>query len=235
MINAQVLPEVDQFRIAMHLHQEGMFGVHEDPENFITLKSGRLSPHYLDIRPGVSDASTRELIARGMLDLAGISYSHDSSGENTHQFDHIVGTPEAFTSYAATMADISHLNLLQPRVANKLVGNKTPILGRYKEGDQAALFDDVVTDGQTKIESITGLGSSGLVVAGYFVVMNRQEGGVPQVEEETGVQIQSALTVSKVVEMLTAEGVYSTTQFDNVKQYLEQYGDPDVAASMGSA
>ncbi len=234
-LGAQALPEDDQLKIAMHLHEEGMFGVHENPDNFITLKSGRISPHYLDMRPGISNVVTRGIIAKGLLDLAGIPID-SASGEHTEgQLDHIVGTPEAFTSYAATMADISGASLLQPRVAKKESGNKTPILGRFSPGDRVALFDDVVTDGRTKIDAIDGLKTAGLDVKGYFVVLDRQEGGVPQVFEETEILISSALRVSELVKMLRAENVYSATQFDNVKQYLEQHGDPDVVASMGSA
>ncbi|MDZ7786415.1 MAG: hypothetical protein U5L95_04820 [Candidatus Saccharibacteria bacterium] len=225
MSNA-VLPEERQFEIAMHLHNEGMFGVYEDPNDFITLKSERVSPHYLNLRPGIASTETRHIIARGMLDLA----SMDGS-----EFEHIVGTPEAFTSYATTMADISGTSLLQPRVAKKESGNKVPILGKFTPEDRVALFDDVVTDGRTKIDTISGLGAAGLNVTGYFVVMDRQEGGAPQVAEETGINIQSVLRVANVVRMLRAENVYSVTQFDNVREYLERYGDSDALESMGTA
>ncbi len=67
------------------------------------------------------------------------------------------------------------------------------------------------------------------------MVLDRQEGGVPQVEQETGIVIGSVLRVADMVRTLRAENVYSETQFDNVKQYLEQYGDEGVAASMGTA
>ena len=132
------------------------------------------------------------------------------------------------------MADISGRSLLQPRVAKKQSGNKAPILGRYYEGDSVALFDDVVTDGKTKIDTINDLGTAGLDVAGYFVVMDRQEGGAPQVAEETDINIQSTLQVANVVRMLRAENVYSVTQFDNVKEYLEQHGDPDALELLGT-
>lgn len=227
MSDPKVLPEERQFEIAMHLHEQGMFGVHENPSDFITLKSGRVSPHYLNTRPGISSSETRQLIGSALLDLATIN--GDEGG-----FDHIAGTPEAFTSYAATMADISGYSLLQPRVAKKDSGNKTPILGSFHEGDSVAIFDDVVTDGNTKIDSIAGLRDAGLSIAGYFVVMDRQEGGAPQVLEATGISIQSVLRVADMVRLLRAENVYSSTQFNNVKEYLEQYGDRDARASLGT-
>ena len=38
----------------------------------------------------------------------------------------------------------------------------------------------------------------------------------------------------RIAKLLRAEGVYSVTQFDNVKEYLSKYSTPDVVASMGS-
>lgn len=229
MTDRLVLPETIQFEVAKHLHEEGLFGVHENPDDFITLKSGRLSPHYLDIRPGISNYETRGLIASAMLEML-----DEAEKVEDPDFDHIAGTPEAFTSYAATMADMSGYSLLQPRVAKKTVGNKTPVLGQYQDGDRIALFDDVVTDGDTKIDAINSLGDMGLEVAKYFVVLDRQEGGAKQVYDATGIAIQSVLRVTDMVRMLRAEGLYSATQFDNVKAYLEQHGDEDALASLGS-
>ncbi len=151
-----VLPEENQFEVALHLHETGRFGIHENPDDFITLKSGRISPHYLDLRPGISSPDTRRIVGGGLLDLA----------EMGEDFLHIVGTPEAFTSYAASMADMSERSLLQPRVAQKQSGNKVPILGTYSDWDTVAVFDDVVTDGKTKVDTIEGLEAAGLIVAG---------------------------------------------------------------------
>ena len=80
MTELHVLPESDQLRFAMHPHQEAIFGVHEAPDNFITLKSGRVSPHYMDLRPGVSSLATRTMVATNMLSLANIPVI-DAPGE----------------------------------------------------------------------------------------------------------------------------------------------------------
>lgn len=236
MSELHVLSEEQQFTLAMHLHNEGMFGVHEDPAKFIILKNQRISPHYLNMREAISSKASRRIVADSLLSLANIQDSGEEEADPAgFPYDHIAGTPEAFTSFIPTMADLSEISLLQPRVGEKKVGNKAPILGRYKQGDSVALFDDVVTDGQTKVDAIDMIRSAGLEVGGYFVVLDRQEGGAQQVLTERGIAIQSALRVADTVRLMRAEGVYSVTQFDNVKEYLQQYATPEVVASMGSA
>lgn len=231
-----LLSEADQSKLTISLFRDGLFGIKEDPEDFITLKSKRKSPHYLDIRPGVSDYSTRQRIATTMGRVATLKASQKAGRHQiiNQAYQHIVGTPEAMTSFATSIADRSMMSLLQPRVdLNKSSGNKSPILGRYKSGDNVAAFDDVVTDGKSKIDTIESLGALGLEVSDYFVVVDREEGGAPQVLEATGIEITPALAVSSMVKMLFAESQINQSQYDNVAEYIGQYGDPLAKASFG--
>jgi orotate phosphoribosyltransferase len=231
-----LLPEEDQLNLTLFLHDQGMFGIHEDPTDFITLKSKRVSPHYLDARKGISEYESRQLVANTFIDLAEIRVDPNRDKPLSAKYDHIAGTPEAVTSYIPSMADNYEISLLQPRVdIGKSSGNKSPILGRFNQGDRVAMFDDVVTDGKSKIDTIGGLATAGLVVADYFVLVDREEGGSPQVLAETGIEIIPALAVSSMALMLSAEGRISQTQFDNVSQYLAQYGDPSAKAALGTA
>ncbi|HSX44930.1 MAG TPA: hypothetical protein VLF39_02345 [Candidatus Saccharimonadales bacterium] len=232
-----LLDPEQQLELAVHLYTEGLFGIEEDPEKYARLKSERMSPHYFDARPGISDVETRDLIIGNMVDLAqqrAIDVSKNENIQFDEIYDHFAGTPEAMTSYAAMIADQTEMSLLQPRVdLFKTTGNKTPILGRFNQGDRVAEFDDVVTDGASKISTIKALGEAGLTVVDYFVVLDREEGGAPQVLSETGVEITPALGVASMVKILQAEELISATQFDNVKQYIEEFGDPHAKAELG--
>jgi orotate phosphoribosyltransferase len=223
-----LLPEEEQLELGRYLADEGLFGIIESG-TFTELKSKRLSPHYLDVRPGISSHRTREIIGASMASLAMLRIERMGHGTAVGDaYEHVVGTPQSMTSYMPKIADnLNHSNLLQPRVdTHKTSGNKTPILGRFKPGDYAAAFDDVVTDGLTKIENIGTLQENGLVVMDYFVLLDREEGGVPEVVQATKVQITPALGISSLARLLRAEGEISVRQFDNVAGYLEQYGEP---------
>lgn len=229
-----LLDEQEQVDLAVDLARNNLFGVKENPDDYITLKSKRRAPHYLDIRPGISSAHTRDSVATALVSLAqagairrGCDYPHDA-------YAHVAGTPEAITSYMPKVAELAGVSLLQPRVdIAKASGNKTPVLGRYNQGDIIAAFDDVVTDGASKIDAIRGLGSAGLTVVDYFVVLDREEGGAPQVLAETSVEITPALGVSNMVTILRAEGLINQTQYDNVAEYIGQYGDPAAKDALG--
>jgi uridine monophosphate synthetase len=226
-----VLSEEVQWKLAAALYDNGLFGVKAKRAEYVILKSKRPSPHYLDIRPGLSSFATRHLIAGTMADLA---VSH--TGKANMGVDYVVGSPEAMTSYATSIADEQRMGLLQPRVAkDKATGNKTPILGRYKEGERVSAFDDVITDGDTKIDTIESLRKGGLEVVDYFVVLDREEGGAPQVAETTGIEITPALGVSSMVRMLTSAGLFDQVQYDNVARYLTEYGDPHARELMNTA
>lgn len=229
-----LLNSQDRVSLAVELSRKNLFGIREDPNDYITLKSGRKSPHYLDLRPGISSQYTRDAIAKALVSLTdkgalrrGCDYIHDA-------YAHLVGTPEAMTSYMPKIADLAGVSLLQPRVdMNKASGNKSPILGKYNQGDIVASFDDVVTDGASKIDNINGLDRAGLNVVDYFVVVDREEGGAPQVKAETGIEITPALGVSALVKILYAESLINQTQYDNVAEYIGQYGDAHAKAEFG--
>jgi orotate phosphoribosyltransferase len=231
-----LLPEEDQLRLAVELHSRGLFGIFEDPSEAIKLKSERLSPHYLDIRKGISSFSMRQIVGQSMLMLTTL---RNESGPNLYLgnvYDHLAGTPEAMTSYAATIADLAKMSLLQPRVAtNKAVGNKTPILGQYEDGDEVAAYDDVVTEGQSKIDTVEAFKEAGLLVTDYYVVLDREEGGAPHVELATGIKVTPALGVSSMTRLLKAERRISVQQYDNVARYLDQYGEPHAQETISRA
>lgn len=140
------------------------------------------------------------------------------------------------TSYAALIADRLDKGLLQPRVLqNKQSGNKAPILGAYEPEDSVALFDDVVTDGTSKIDMVHQLRSGDLDVLQYYVLLDREEGGSPQVADQTGIGVIPALGVSSLAVMLRDEGLMNPTQFGNVARYLTQYGEPHAQETINAA
>jgi orotate phosphoribosyltransferase len=233
-----LLPEATQRQLATYLYNDGQFGIAEEEQNFRRLKSQRLAPHYLDIRPGISSYHGRQFIGSAMARLATLRAQSEGFIFDSLQevYDHFIGTPEAFTSYAATTADSAEMSLLQARVdTGKESGNQTPILGRYRQIDRVAAFDDVVTEGEEKIKFINRLTASGFIVADYFAVLDREEGGAPKVKQETGVEVTAALGVTSMVKILHEEGgLLSMRQLNNFKRYIDLYGEPHAKEIMAT-
>lgn len=220
-----LLNERTQLGLTVDLYRGGAFGIEEDPANFRQLKSGRMSPHYFSARGVLSNVSLRSSIAYSMLDLIDAKVNRSNpAGHATQHYDYMVGSPEAMTSYGAIIAHIGKMALLQPRVdMKKTRGNKSPILGDYVPGSFVVAVDDVVTDGETKIDLVKSLTEQGLKVKDYFVVVDREEGGREDVREVVGIDIVPALGVVSMVEMLDAESMISQTQLDNVNEYFAEY------------
>ncbi|HVS79319.1 MAG TPA: hypothetical protein VHD84_03485 [Candidatus Saccharimonadales bacterium] len=234
--NSLLLSEDEQLSLATKLLDEGIFGIHQDPDQVIILKNGRESPHYLDVRKGISVPDLRRKLVTDLASLATRQAWQRERKAAIGVYDHIAGTPEAMTSYAALIADSLKMSLLQPRVDTaKKTGNKTPILGQFWSGEAVAEFDDVVTDGQSKIDTIRVLTDAGLEVKDYFVVLDREEGGAKHVREATGMSITPALGVSSMVRILRADARINKAQFDNVARYLDKYGEDHAKETINTA
>jgi orotate phosphoribosyltransferase len=230
-----LLDEATQEKLAIRFSDQELFGVAEDPADYTPLKSERMSPHYFNLRPGIASYETRRMVGETMLTLANRKAELAGYEDVRQAYDYFVGNPEAMTSFAATTADLAEMPLLQPRVdIDKSRGNKSPILGRYEPGAEVAAFDDVVTDGESKIMMIDFLEEKHIDVIDYFVVVDREEGGAAQVYEEANLAITAALGVSRMVKILRANNRISDTQFDNVRQYLAEYGDPHTLEALGT-
>ncbi len=225
-VNEQGLSESDQHQLAEYLLGSQMFGIAEDPADYIEVISGRFSPHYFDARVGVSQPETLDFVATTMADLVLRKTGVWDPTKLKNCYDHVLGTPEAFTSYTAAMALKYKLSLLQPRVDTaKKRGNKSNIIGNVVHDAEVAAFDDVITDGVSKLELIKRVEEQGVSVVDYYVMLDREEGGAEKVWLETGTLVTPAIRLSRIVEILLSSSKISQTQYDNVVEYISQYGD----------
>src|SRR5262245_11411821 len=118
-----------------------------------TLKDGRRSPFYLDLRVLVSHPDALARTARAMLQrTAGL------------QYDRLAGIPYAGLPLAVAMALVGERPMIYARKEVKEYGTKRLVEGEYRAGERALLIDDVVTSGGAKLEAIGPFRDAGLVV-----------------------------------------------------------------------
>ena len=222
------------------LHDRGIIGCAETRDDFIKLKSGRMSPHYANFRGIMSVNYNIVHYGEGHIQMnngqqqrvreltveAG-AYAIDQllrvKGQN---FDHIAPIPQAVTQLGGAIAlrgGYSSVNVRVPE-GEKGYGKHKPVEGDYRKGDRVIGFDDVVTTGDAKEEFLEPMRMAELEVPGFVVLLDRQEGGRNRIES-LGYSLTPAVGVYAVKEILRDNNRISADQYGFIEEYLGEYGD----------
>jgi uridine monophosphate synthetase len=92
--------------------------------------------------------------------------------------------------------------------------------GVIKSGERFIFFDDVITDGRSKIEGIKPIEEMGGVVDTIMVVVDREQGGRENLEA-MGYRVKALSTISGIVNRLLEMGEISIEDADKIIKYLK--------------
>lgn len=173
-----------------------------------TLKSGRTSPIYLDLR---------RLVARPrLLAQTAAAYADLLRGL---EFDLIAALPYAALPIGTAVSLQGDWPLIYPRKEIKAYGTKAAIEGLYQPGQRVVVLDDLITTGESKLEGIEKLTAAGLLVTDIVVLIDRQSGGVDFMAQH-GYRLHSVFTLPELLDYWEANRAVPADLLAQARAYL---------------
>ncbi|MCA9332395.1 orotate phosphoribosyltransferase [Candidatus Saccharibacteria bacterium] len=192
-------------QVALSLHKYGILQFGK-----FTLKSGIVAPFYIDLRIVQSFPQALHDIVEVYTELI----------EDLPKNVLLAGIPEAGTPIATAVGYETRRPLIQPRSKIKEHGKGKLIEGEWKEDDKVAIIDDLVTKGDSKIESIEQFAACNLDVVGFYLLLDREMGG-KQLVEKAGYKVEIAMTISEVINILKEEKKITSDQAKEMFDFMK--------------
>lgn len=192
-------------KVAQAIFESGLLKFGE-----FTLKSGIVSPFYIDLRQAQSYPDTFSVIIDAYSEMLA----------DTDESVRLAGVPEAATPFAAAVGYKLHRPIIQPRKIVKEHGTKNSVEGFFKSGDHVVLIDDLITKGDSKLEAIAQVEAAGLAIDKFIVLVDREQGGLETVRS-SGYKIEAAFGISELIENLLSQDKITQKQHDIVIDFIK--------------
>ncbi len=196
---------MDKKELMTHLHAIGAikFG------NF-TLKSGMQSPIYVDLRRIVSYPD----ILRAVAELLWYQVKNCD-------FNLICGVPYTALPIATAMSLMYNKPMIMRRKEIKDHGTRQTIEGVFQTDQTCLVVEDLFTTGSSALETILPLEEAGLKVEHVVILIDRQQGGVKNVEDK-GYFVHPVFTLIDIMTCLREQNIITQEIVCEVDAYIKQ-------------
>lgn len=147
--------------------------------------------------------------------------------EQSLTFDCFAGIPEAGEPFADQVERISrgwrhrpsHLHLHKLNLPDGQRRITSEIDGIFDAGEVVLLVDDLITQADSKLEAIDALDYCGLEVQDILVLVDRQQGGRQEIEDN-GFFLHSVFTLDELLDCYVKQRLIAAEKADEVRAYL---------------
>lgn len=179
-------------------------------------KSGAISPYYIDLASLLSSPKLT-------CDIAKIAAERIMTMMSSDRIDKLASIELKGALIAPSVACRINLPCIVVRKEEKAYGITGRIVGaNVKQGDSILFFDDVVSEGLSKVEGIKLLQELGGIVKHLLVVVDREQGGKENLEK-LGFRLHSLAKISELVVSLQANNRISKEQTEQVLNYIKTF------------
>ena len=177
------------------------------------IKSGALSPYYVDLACLLSKPKELCIVA----EVAACEIRNIMAVD---KIDKLASIELKGALILPSIAYQVNLPCIVVRKEEKAYGVTGRIVGaEVAKGDRILFFDDVISEGLSKLEGIKPLEELGAQVNNVMVAVDREQGGRENLEK-LGYKVHALAKVSELVNCLLRSGNISEEQADAVMNYI---------------
>ncbi|MDT8446166.1 MAG: orotate phosphoribosyltransferase [bacterium] len=173
-----------------------------------TLKSGLISPVYIDLRMIV-----------GAPELMGRIVKVFRQMTESLPFDLVAGIPYTALPLATIYSYETRIPMVYARKEVKCYGTKRQIEGVFKRGMRVLILDDLITNGLSKFESFSVFESAGLRVTDVAVLIDRKQGG-RETLEKAGYRLHALIDIFEILERSLERGRIDKELYQTSRDFI---------------